>query len=532
MRFEPPPIPAEEQERLADLCALDILDTEPERAFDNLTRLASILTGAPIALISLVDTDRQWFKSRFGLDVTETSRDISFCGHAILTDSILVVPDALEDDRFAENPLVLGPPYIRFYAGVPLSGDLGLRIGTLCVIDTEPREGLTATEEEGLRALATTVVDELELRRAMRTVHDRQEEIGRYYALMGSTNDFMAYGTPEGGVVGINPAGRRMTGYRPDEDLAGLTLTDFHPPETVDMVWATAIPTARRTGYWRGEAELLTEGGDVIPVDQVVLCHRDETGAITGMSTICRDISERDEIIRLREVQLMKDAFVSTVSHELRTPLTSIAMSLAMFTDGFMGDLDDEAMKVLRIARANSERLTHLVDDILDLERSEHGRPMLTFSSAAIPELVKPALQTLEGHAAAAGITIELQIETNPALVIVCDPGRIVRVLVNLLTNAIKFSGIGAVVVLRVEHAPDDMVTFSVIDNGIGIREEAIPHLFDPFWQADSSSSRAVQGSGLGLAISKQIIDAHRGFFEVSSVFRKGSTFSFSIPIT
>ena len=531
MRFLPPPLPIDEQARIAELCGFDVLDTEPERAFDNLTRLAAIITGAPIALFSLVDTDRQWFKSRFGLSATQTGRDISFCGHAILKDEIFIVPDAHLDDRFAENPLVTGDPHIRFYAGVPLRSAGGHRIGTLCVIDTEPRAGLTPAEQEGLHALAATAMDELELRRTLRTLSLRQEEISRYFSVMGASTDFMCLATADGEVIGVNPAGRQMTGYGPEEDLTGLTLGSFLAPEVADLLWTRAIPTALRNGSWRGESVLFSKAGDQIPVDQVLLCHRDQNGEVTSLSTICRDISERDEIIRLREVQLMKDAFVSTVSHELRTPLTSIVMSLALLTDGLMGNFDDESMKVLRIAQANSERLTHLVDDILDLERSEHGRRTLSFTQASISELVDPAVQTLEGHAAAAGVTMRVEIDTHPALMLTCDPGRIVRVLVNLLTNAIKFSGIGGLVVTRVERSPENMVTFSVIDNGIGIREESIPQLFDPFWQADSSSSKLVQGSGLGLAICKQIIDGHRGFFEVTSDFGKGSAFRFSIPI-
>jgi len=532
VRFERPPLPSDEKARLAELCGFDVLDTAPEPAFDNLTRLAVIITGAPIALISLVDSDRQWFKSRFGLAVTQTSRDISFCGHAILNDEMFIVPDTHVDDRFADNPLVTGDPRIRFYAGVPLRSANGLRIGTLCVIDTKPRAGLTPVEQEGLHALAAMAIDELELRRAVRTLSLRQEEIDRYYAVMGASTDFMCLATADGEVLGLNPAGRRMTGYGSEEDLTGLTLGNFFSPDVADLLWTRAIPTALRNGSWRGESVLFSRAGDPIPVDQVLLCHRDDYGEVTYLSTICRDISERDEIIRLREVQLMKDAFVSTVSHELRTPLTSIAMSLAMFTDGLMGDFDDESMKVLRIARANSERLTHLVDDILDLERPEHGRRTLSFTQAPVSELVEPALQTLEGHAAAAGVSMHFEIDTPPALMLTCDPNRIIRVLVNLLTNAIKFSGIGGEVKLRVERSPENMVTFAVIDNGIGIREESIPKLFDPFWQADSSSSREVQGSGLGLAICKEIVDGHQGFFEVTSEFGKGSIFRFSIPIS
>lgn len=135
-----PPIPVDELLRLESLRKLDILDTAPEDRFDRITRLAKNIFEVEIALVSLVDSDRQWFKSRQGLSACETGRDISFCGHAILTDEILVVNDAHIDERFTDNPLVTEDPSIRFYAGYPLRAPSGHKVGTLCIIDPRPRE--------------------------------------------------------------------------------------------------------------------------------------------------------------------------------------------------------------------------------------------------------------------------------------------------------------------------------------------------------------------------------------------------------
>jgi diguanylate cyclase (GGDEF)-like protein len=135
----PPPLPIDEPARLDALRTLNILDTPAEERLDRFTRLAKRLFGVPIVLISLVDEDRQWFKSSQGLNVCETSRDVSFCAHAILRDEIMVVPDALLDERFHDNPLVTGDPKIRFYAGCPLTVPNGSKIGTLCLIDAKPR---------------------------------------------------------------------------------------------------------------------------------------------------------------------------------------------------------------------------------------------------------------------------------------------------------------------------------------------------------------------------------------------------------
>lgn len=158
--MEPPRIPNNEHERLETLKSLNILDTPPQERFDRITRLAKRLFGVPIALVSLVDADRQWFLSALGTEAKETSRDISFCAHAINTDEILSVPDTLQDPRFHDNPLVSGDPNIRFYAGRPISVGNHSKIGTLCLIDQAPRQ-FTEDDEALLNDLAQMVEQEI-----------------------------------------------------------------------------------------------------------------------------------------------------------------------------------------------------------------------------------------------------------------------------------------------------------------------------------------------------------------------------------
>lgn len=158
--MEKPSIPRNEVQRLESLYNLNILDTESEERFDRITRVAKRLFDVPIALISLIDSDRQWFKSKQGLEASETSRDVSFCGHAIcLGDSPLVVEDTLQDSRFTDNPLVQCDPKIRFYAGCPIKCPKGFRLGTLCIIDTKPRQ-LSNEDIQSLKDLALMVEDE------------------------------------------------------------------------------------------------------------------------------------------------------------------------------------------------------------------------------------------------------------------------------------------------------------------------------------------------------------------------------------
>lgn len=150
-------IPHNEPDRLARLCDYALLDTESEEEFDEVTRLARDLFDVPVSLISLVDRDRQWFKSRCGTDLTETSRDVSFCAHAILANQTMIINDTLDDLRFRANPLVIGAPYIRFYAGSPVTVEGGKRLGTICLIDTKPRHNFTPQQRRHLERLSYLV---------------------------------------------------------------------------------------------------------------------------------------------------------------------------------------------------------------------------------------------------------------------------------------------------------------------------------------------------------------------------------------
>ena len=174
-------IPQNEAARLAALHQLSVLDTAPEIAYDGITRLAAHICQAPVALISLVDEDRQWFKARTGLETRETPRDVAFCAHAILQGDLFIVPDALADERFKDNPLVTSHPRIRFYAGAPLINAEGHALGTLCVTDSVPRE-LSEEQKEALRTLARLTVTQLELRRASLALAHTNKELDREMA--------------------------------------------------------------------------------------------------------------------------------------------------------------------------------------------------------------------------------------------------------------------------------------------------------------------------------------------------------------
>jgi PAS domain S-box-containing protein len=205
-------LPPNEAQRIAALRALHILDTPREERFDRITRLAQRLFDVPIALITLVDANRQWFKSCLGLDVDRTSRSVSFCAHAILHNDALIIPDARLDERFADNPLVTGDPGIRFYAGQPLVGPNDQKLGTLCIIDRRPRQ-MGAEDLEALRELATLAENELNVVRLSQALVIQRESEARVRAVVDNVADGIITYDEHGTIESFNRAAQRLFGY-------------------------------------------------------------------------------------------------------------------------------------------------------------------------------------------------------------------------------------------------------------------------------------------------------------------------------
>ncbi len=524
--MKPPRVPDGEQERLADLFACVVLDTQAEPEFDDAARVAAWVAGTPIALVSLVDGSRQWFKARVGLDATETPRDVSFCGHVVASDRTLIVPDAHADERFADNPLVTGPPHVRFYAGAALHSRSGHVLGTLCVIDHVPRE-LDAQTILMLEAQARQVAGLLELRRRVREHEQAQgaltdalaerDDARRSEARWFELNlDMLCIANFEGMFTRLNPAWSAVLGYELDE-LLSRPFIEFVHPEDRDRTNAEAahlggggvtIEFENRYRHKDGTWRWLLWAGTSDP----------EVGEIYA---VARDITER------KRLDVMKDEFISTVSHELRTPLTSIRGSLGLVTGGVLGEVPDEVRSVLKIAEDNSVRLGRLVNDLLDMEKLGAGRLQLDRRQLPLAELLQAACEANAGYAARHSATIDLT--PSPPFMVLADRHRLAQVLDNLLSNACKFSPPGGRVTLRAEPWEDGMIRVFVTDEGPGIPPEFQPHVFDRFEQADGSTSAVAGGTGLGLAIARSIVELHGGRIGFSSRVGRGTTFWFEL---
>lgn len=410
------PLPPNEAERLAELDAYEILDTLPEQAYDDITALAAQICGTPIALVSLIDRERQWFKSRVGLEVSETPRDQAFCSYAILdADSPLIVPDAAVDARFAHNPLVTGGPLIRFYAGAPLVTSAGNALGTLCVIDRRPRV-LTADQLTAWGALARQVVSQLTLRRRLRDLSDEM-------------------------------------------DL-------------------------------RGRAE-----------------------------------EARNEALAARS------EFLARMSHEIRTPLHGVIGMVELLKQTA---LSEEQRSHTETLTASARALMATINDVLDFSKLQSHAVELEAIEFDLEQLASETIELVRPMALGKDLSFAIEYEPLTPKWFTGDRARLQQVLMNLLSNAVKFTSAGSVGV-RVTSDPHTadrrLVELAVHDTGIGIAQEKIPLLFEPFVQADVSTTRHFGGTGLGLAISKQLVALMGGEIKVESSEGEGATFSVRIPL-
>ena len=304
------PLPNDEAKRLATLRSCRVLDTPPELEFDDLARMAALTCDVPVALVSLVDADRQWFKAKVGLEATETPRDDAFCAHAILGADLFVVPDALADARFADNPLVVGSPHIRFYAGAPIVAADGSCLGTVCAIDTRPRD-LTERQRCALQALSRQVAALLALRQSLNQCGVLSKELGattrRLEVVVRASCD---------GIFDLDLGSRRITLSQRawemldlptvDADVALQTVLAQCHRGDLPVLLHTAVRHLRRQEPFDVETRLLGGDGMARWFRVRALAVRDATGRAERLVGALIDVHDRriasDTLMRLSEL--------------------------------------------------------------------------------------------------------------------------------------------------------------------------------------------------------------------------------------
>ena len=331
------PIPADEQERLQLLHALDLLDTPAEPAFDHITQLVSKVLHVPIALVSLVDQDRQWFKSRVGLDATETPREFAFCAHAIVNSGPMIVEDATQDIRFANNPLVTGQPNIRFYAGMPIRSTEGLALGTLCAIDSEPRI-LTADEISILIALTELINKEVQLREAVVLTRNQmdcsQKKIAdveaRFRTVFERAGVGIALIAPDGGWISVNDALCNIVGYSKDELMLRSFQEITHPEDINTDLNMLQQLVDNKIDRYQLDKRYICKTGESIWVQLIVTKQMSQQGELEYFVSIIKDIQaqkEAEESLALLRRDL--EERVATRTRDLRAANEMLSSAMA-----------------------------------------------------------------------------------------------------------------------------------------------------------------------------------------------------------
>ncbi|SAL50115.1 response regulator receiver modulated diguanylate cyclase/phosphodiesterase [Caballeronia sordidicola] len=297
-------IGSDEEARLASLREYSIDATLGDPGFDRLVHLAQSIFRVPVALVSLVDAQRQLFAASVGLNVCQTSRDVSFCAHAILRDEIMVILDAQKDSRFCNNALVTGEPHIRFYAGAPLRNTLGYALGTLCLIDTEPRDAFSNSERRNLSELAALVLDKLEVRRLE---FARRSSQSRFENIAATSPDAIICADQQGLVTFWNPAADRLLGYRA-ENILGRSIDLIAPQELINRVHELATAGASLIEGRTIELNVHAASGASIPVELSASMWRENGRPSFG--AILRDITER----RTNEERLFQLAHIDSLT--------------------------------------------------------------------------------------------------------------------------------------------------------------------------------------------------------------------------
>lgn len=541
--------------RLARLRATNLLDSGAELPFDRITALAARVFGAPIALVSLVDERRQWFKSRVGLEAEETARCISFCAHAIQRDDVFVVPDATLDDRFAANPLVTGSPHIRFYAGAPLITADGLKLGTLCVIDTVPRQDFDAQHAATLADLAAMVMREIELREQLTQGSAAKDALAlseqRFRRSMHSAAVGMALVAPEGTFIEVNEALASFLGYT-REELQQRTFQELTHPDDLgaDLGQLGRLLDGVVESYRMEKRYIRSDGVAVWGLLAVSLVRAGDGSPLHFVAQV-QDVSEvhrlADELREDKDILLAsaldlrkareeaeaanrsKSEFLAIMSHELRTPLTAVLGFAQLLEHELFGGLNDKQHEFVGHISTSGQLLLDLINDILELSKIEAGRLDLEIRPVDPVTVLKAALSNVTHLADTHGIRLDDGVHGVAAPHVLADQVRLSQVLNNLLSNAIKYNRQGGSVMPAITVG-EGSVTISVTDTGKGIAPDRQLELFEPFSRLGAENTH-VEGHGIGLALCRRLVELMGGEIGMRSAPGHGSTFWVRMPL-
>ena len=561
------PHPSNETARLASLGQYEILDTPPERAFNDLAFLAAHICQTPIAMVSLVEEKRQWFKATVGVEITETSRDTAFCAYTILQpDEILEVKDAQTDARFADNPFVLLDPHIRFYAGAALLAADGLPIGTLCVMDRKPRS-MTGEQIAALAALSRAVGAQLELRKQGRVIAKEKEKADRLLAvaekarrallsvledekiaaqslrssehrfrrLIENSSDVIMVLDDVGCVEYQSPSTQRILGYEPAELMGKNVLDLIHSDDrhkveegmrdvlaAVDAPRAVEYRIRHRDGTWRVFQSMGKSMNGLNGGKKLVVNSRDATES--------RQMEEK--FLRAQRMEAI-GTLASGVAHDLNNILTPMLMVAGLLKETLVESRDRE---MLTMVERSAQRGAAIIGQLLTFSRGVDGIRTSIQPRHLVKEMINLMQETFPRN-----IEVVQDLPTDLWSVVV-DATQFHQVLLNLCVNARDAMPGGGKLTLAARNlyltekeieihsgvaaGPHLLVTVS--DTGHGIPPSIIGRIFDPFF----TTKKIGKGTGLGLSTVIGIVKSHKGFVNVYSEPGSGTVFRVYLPAT
>jgi two-component system cell cycle sensor histidine kinase/response regulator CckA len=556
------PRPPDEDERLATLKSYGILDTLPEEAFDDLVLLASQICGTPMAQVSLVDGDRQWFKAKVGLVASETPRDVAFCAHTILdTGNVLEVPDAQADPRFAGSPLVTAEPRIRFYAGTPLVSPEGHALGALCVMDHTPRH-LLPDQVKALRALGRRVVAQLELRRQSqelvrqaavaektrrallsvledekRTGRSLRESEERFRQVVENIQEvFWMSDVEKSTIIYLSPGYEKIWG-RPCAEVyaASRTWIESIHADDRDRVLKAAV-TRQAAGTYDETYRILRPDGEIRWIRDRAFPVKGRSGKVERIVGVAADITGQkkleEQFLHAQRMEAI-GTLASGVAHDLNNilaPMLMVAGILKLRPNASARDLE-----LLALVESSGQRGAGIIRQLLTFSRGLSGEKGPLQPKHLIHEMAKIMGETFPRNIAIA--------ESTPAdlWTVEADATQLHQVIMNLCVNARDAMPAGGNLTIEAANLtlgpneamaldptarPGPYVRLQVRDTGTGIPPEIINRIFEPFF----TTKGVGKGTGLGLSTVVGIVRGHAGYLKVSSEPGRGSTFAVYLP--